>query len=107
MSLKFIVLTNMICLILQYLYLKAYPKPWHTATHSEKILSSKRWRNGKKGKWPMSTYRVYGRKYQDYYLDINAADAYHAIEVANESDSSKWYPIVSDETIEAYEVRNG
>ena len=50
----------------------------------------------------MSKYRVYGDKVINYYIDVDAADSSEAFDKANESDSSQWFEVEGDQTIEAF-----
>jgi hypothetical protein len=52
----------------------------------------------------MQEFRVFGRKYQDYYTKVNAENAYEAIEIANKQDTIKWFQLPDDDTIEAVDV---
>ena len=49
-------------------------------------------------------YRVFGRKYQDYYTKVDANNAYEAMELANKQDTTKWFQLEDDDTIEAIDV---
>ena len=49
-------------------------------------------------------YKVFGRKYQDYQTEVEANDAYEAIDIANQLETHKWFEIESDDVIEATEV---
>ena len=49
-------------------------------------------------------YRVFGRKYQDYYTKVNAENAYEAMDIANKQDTTKWFQLEDDDTIEAIDV---
>lgn len=49
-------------------------------------------------------YRVFGRKYQDYYTKVDAANAYEAMDLANKQDTTKWFQLEDDDTIEAIDV---
>ena len=52
----------------------------------------------------MKTFRVFGRKYQDYQTEVIAKDEYEAIEIANKLETHKWYEIKTDDVIEATDV---
>lgn len=52
----------------------------------------------------MLKFRVFGRKYQDYWIDIHAKDEYNAIDVANGTDAHKWNKLDNDDVIEAVDV---
>jgi hypothetical protein len=52
----------------------------------------------------MQEFRVFGRKYQDYYTKVNAENAYEAMEIANKQDTIKWFQLPDDDTIEAVDV---
>lgn len=52
----------------------------------------------------MPEFRVFGRKYEDYYTKVNADNAYQAMELANQQDTIKWFQLPDDDTIEAIDV---
>ena len=52
----------------------------------------------------MQTYKVIGRKYQDYYTKVEAADPNAAYEVADSLDTSKWFKLPDDDVIEPIDV---
>ena len=52
----------------------------------------------------MQEFRVFGRKYQDYYTKVNAENAYEAMDIANKQDTIKWFQLPDDDTIEAVDV---
>ena len=52
----------------------------------------------------MSRFRVFGRKFQDYYLHVNAEDEYQAVDIANERPQNDWFPVETDDVIEATDV---
>ena len=52
----------------------------------------------------MPIFRVYGRKYQDFYTKVEAENAYQAINAANEQDTINWFQLPDDDTIEAIDV---
>jgi hypothetical protein len=52
----------------------------------------------------MKTFRVFGRKYQDYQTEVTASDEYEAIEIANKLETHKWYEVKTDDLIEATDV---
>ena len=52
----------------------------------------------------MTTYRVFGTRYQNYYTIVSADDEYQAAEIANSRPSSEWNPIPIDDEIEATDV---
>lgn len=52
----------------------------------------------------MPKFRVFGRKYEDYWIEVEAKDEFHAAEVANKKDSNKWNRLSNDDTIEAVDV---
>lgn len=52
----------------------------------------------------MPTFRVFGRKYQDYQTEVIAKDEYQAIDIANKLETHKWFEIKTDDVIEATDV---
>ena len=50
------------------------------------------------------TFRVFGRKFQDYWIEVQAKDEYNAIDVANGTDAHKWNKLDNDDVIEAIDV---
>lgn len=51
----------------------------------------------------MSTYRVFGSKTQDFYVDVSAASPAEAYDIANNG-HTQWYEIETDDTIEPFNV---
>lgn len=52
----------------------------------------------------MKTFRVFGRKYQDYYINVSAVDEYEAMELADTRPEIEWTQVTSDDVIESVEV---
>ena len=52
----------------------------------------------------MPIFRVFGRKYQDYYTDVSAVDEYEAVEIANARPEVDWFAVETDDIIEATDV---
>jgi hypothetical protein len=52
----------------------------------------------------LQTYRVFGTRYQNYYILVDAADPYEAAEIANASPSISWNQLPMDDEIEATDV---
>lgn len=52
----------------------------------------------------MPTFRVFGRKYKDYWTNVEAKDEYQAIDIANALESHKWFELERDDAIEATDV---
>lgn len=52
----------------------------------------------------MTTFRVFGTKYQNYYTIVSAEDAYQAITIANSLPSVDWNELPTDDEIEATDV---
>jgi uncharacterized membrane protein YukC len=52
----------------------------------------------------MKTFRVFGRKFQDYWVEVDAKDEYQAIDIANSLESHKWNKMDIDDIIEATDV---
>lgn len=52
----------------------------------------------------MTTYRVFGTRYQDYYTVVDAKDEYEAITIANGLPSHEWNELPLDDDIEATDV---
>ena len=52
----------------------------------------------------MPTYRVFGRKYQDYYIIVSAANEYEAADIANARPEIDWSTVEMDDVIEATDV---
>jgi hypothetical protein len=52
----------------------------------------------------LTTYRVFGTRYQDYYTIVDAADEYEAITIANARPSNEWNELPLDDEIEATDV---
>ena len=52
----------------------------------------------------MTKFRVFGRKYQDYYMHVNAVDEHKAVDIANDSPQHDWFPVETDDVIEATDV---
>lgn len=54
----------------------------------------------------MTLFRVYGRKFFDYYIDVEAENEYKAIEIAEARNEEDWSSVLNEDTIEAVEVDN-
>ena len=52
----------------------------------------------------MPIFKVFGRKYQDFYSKVDAKDGYEAIDIANAQETHKWFMLPDDDTIEAVDV---
>ena len=52
----------------------------------------------------MTTYRVFGTKYHNYYTIIDAADQFEAVDMANKLEAHNWFEIATDDVIEATDV---
>ena len=52
----------------------------------------------------MPIYKVFGRKYIDYYTSIPAPDEQIAYDYALNNDHIQWYEIEGDDPIEPYDV---
>ena len=52
----------------------------------------------------MPIYRVFGRKYQDFYTIVSAADEYEAADIANARPEIDWDRVEMDDVIEATDV---
>ena len=52
----------------------------------------------------MTRFRVFGRKFQDYYLHVEAADEHQAVDLANSRPQHDWFPVETDDVIEATDV---
>ena len=52
----------------------------------------------------MTRFRVFGRKYQDYYMHVNADNEHKAVDIANESPQQNWFAVETDDIIEATDV---
>jgi hypothetical protein len=52
----------------------------------------------------LPTFRVFGRKYQDYYIKVEAKDGFEAIDIANAAEQHKWSMLPDDDVIEAIDV---
>jgi hypothetical protein len=52
----------------------------------------------------LPTYRVFGRKYQDYYIIVSAANEYEAADIANARPEIDWSTVEMDDVIEATDV---
>ena len=52
----------------------------------------------------MPIFRVFGRKYQDYYTMVSAANEYEAVDVANSRPATDWDSVETDDVIEAVDV---
>ena len=52
----------------------------------------------------MQTYKIYGRKYQDYYTTVKAPDEQIAYDYAMNNDHIQWFEVETDDVIEPYEV---
>ncbi len=52
----------------------------------------------------MTTYRVFGTRYQNYYTIVDAADPYEAAEIANSRESIEWNILPTVDDIEATDV---
>ena len=51
----------------------------------------------------MPTYKVYGSKTQEFYLDVTAADPDEAYDMAN-GDHMQWFEVETDDPIEPHTV---
>jgi hypothetical protein len=52
----------------------------------------------------MPTFRVFGRKFQDYWTEVIAKDEFQAIDIANALERHKWNKLDIDDNIEAIDV---
>lgn len=52
----------------------------------------------------MQTYRVYGNKSDEYYVDVEAIDSDEAYDIAAELDTHKWFLLEEDNVIEPHTV---
>ena len=52
----------------------------------------------------MSRFRVFGRKYQDYYMHVEAPDENQAFDEANARPQHEWSSVETDDIIEATDV---
>ena len=52
-----------------------------------------------------NTYRVVGRKMQDYAVNVEAMDPDEAYDLAANMEAHKWSPIETDDVIEPIEVQ--
>lgn len=52
----------------------------------------------------MPTYRVYGNKELNYYMDVSAADPVEAYDIANQRQTSDWFEVENDYVIEVIDV---
>lgn len=52
----------------------------------------------------MSRYRVVGRRYQDFYAHVEAADSGAAYDLAAELPMHKWFELEIDDPIEPIEI---
>ena len=52
----------------------------------------------------MTTYRVFGARYQNYYTIVSADDEYQAAEIANSRPANEWNQLPLDDVIEATDV---
>jgi hypothetical protein len=49
-------------------------------------------------------FRVIGQRAQVFYVDVEATDPKEAYDIVNESDSTKWLEVETDNVIEPIEV---
>lgn len=49
-------------------------------------------------------FRVFGRKFQDYYINVEAANEHEAVDLANSRPQSDWFAVETDDIIEATDV---
>jgi hypothetical protein len=49
-------------------------------------------------------FKVIGQKAQVFYVDVEAGDPREAYDIANESDSTEWLEVETDNVIEPIEV---
>ena len=54
----------------------------------------------------MTLFRVYGRKFFDYYMDVEADSEYKAIVIAEARNEEDWSSVANEDSIEAIEVDN-
>ena len=52
----------------------------------------------------MTTYRVFGNKYTNFYTIVEAADPYEAMDKANALSEIDWNELPTDDVIEATDV---
>jgi hypothetical protein len=52
----------------------------------------------------LQTYRVYGDKLVNYYVDVKAVDSDDAYDIANGLDTSNWFQVEQDDVISPHTV---
>lgn len=52
----------------------------------------------------MPTYRVYGNKELNYYMDVSASDPIEAYDIANQRQTNDWFEVEDDYVIEVMDV---